>query len=104
MSFAFSGQVELEFCLGLRVHEVAGVYPADARAADTDNVVGRFVGNRHEMGVSHVDGLFTYDEMDSKRVAFKRILDWYCAKNQKYCSTYYQNAGEDCYSHDSFHR
>ena len=104
MSFAFAGEVELESGLGLRVHEVAGVDLSDAGAADTDYVVGGFFRDRHEMGVGHVYGLFAYDEMDRKSIAFKRVLYWNCAKNQKYCTTYYQNAGEDCYSHDSFHR
>lgn len=103
VSFSFACQVELEFRLGLRIHEIARVLLSDAGSSDTDDVVIDLIWNRHEVGVCHVDSLFANDEMDSESLSVISVFDGHGAKNQENCSSDYQYGGQECNCHNSFH-
>ena len=87
--FAFSRQVELEFCAGLVVLEVAGVYFSYTGAGHADKVVSGLFRHRHEYGPCDVDLLFSYDVIDGQCIVFDCILDRYCRQDQQYTSEDY---------------
>lgn len=60
---------------------------SDAGATDADDVVIDLIRDWHEVGIGHVDCVFTYDVVDGKCLAVKVVFDGSCAKYQKDCAS-----------------